>query len=161
MQDILSNCHGLTEERFEAGTVMIAEGEKTDTLFVLIEGRVEVLKGGLQVFETTEPGAVFGEISALLDIPHTATVRAVTPSRMFVERAAREFLKSRQEIAYCLSRLLAQRLYSVTTYLTDLKTQFEDHDDHLGLVDEVLETLVHHQDEAFVPGSDRYPDTKI
>ena len=161
MKDVLTFCHGLTEQGFDAGAVLIAEGEKTDTLFVLIEGRIEVLKGSLQVFETAEPGAVFGEMSALLDIPHTATVRTVVPSRVYVGSAARAFLKSRQEMTYCLSTLLAQRLHSVTTYLADLKVQFEDHSNHLGLVDEVLETLVHYQDEAFVPGSDRYPDTKI
>ena len=91
----------------------------------------------------------------------TATVRTVAPSRVYVGSAASAFLKSRQEMTYCLSTLLAQRLHSVTTYLADLKVQFEDHSNHLGLVDEVLETLVHYQDEAFVPGSDRYPDTKI
>lgn len=161
MQNILDFCQGLTEHRFEAGAVMIAEGQNTDTLYVLIEGKVEVLKGDVQVFVTAEPGAVFGEMSALLDISHTATVRAVAETRVYVGHGARQFLKSRPEITWCLSTLLAQRLHGVTTYLADLKAQFADHNDHLGLLDEVLETLMHHQDEAFNPGSDRYPDTKL
>jgi CRP/FNR family transcriptional regulator, cyclic AMP receptor protein len=46
----------------------------------------------------------------------------------------------------------------VTTYLVDLKRQFEDHQNHLGMVDDILETLVHEQRTEFTPGSDREPD---
>ena len=33
--------------------------------------------------------------------------------------------------------------------------------DHLAIVDEVLEGLVHHQDPESDPGSDRYPDRTV
>jgi CRP/FNR family cyclic AMP-dependent transcriptional regulator len=161
MHALLDFCDGLPEHAFRAQDVLLTEGERTGVLYVLISGQVEILKGSFQVYVATEAGAVFGEISALLDIPHTATVRALTPCRMYVVEDAQKFLRLHPEIAFFLSTLLAQRLYSVTTYLTDLKAQFEDQGDHLSMVDEVLETLLHHQDEPFVPGSDRYPDPKI
>jgi hypothetical protein len=35
----------------------------------------------------------------------------------------------------------------VTTYLADLQHQFSEREDHLGMVDEVLDSLLHHQNE--------------
>ena len=71
------------------------------------------------------------------------------------------FLRSNPDIAFRVAELLAQRLHSVTTYLADLKRQYEDQDDHLGMVDEVLETLTHEQSERVDVGSDRDPDPTI
>lgn len=161
MQSILDLCSSLPERVFDRDAVLLVEGESTGTLFILIEGQIEVLKGPFQVHISSEPGAMFGEISALLGIPHTATVRAAQPSRLHVVEQAGAFLASRPDLALYLSKLLAQRLYSVTTYLADMKAQFGDRSDHLGMVDEVLEALLHQQDEAFEPGSDRHPDPRV
>lgn len=161
MRTILSFCQNLPEATFSPGEVLLAEGERTGILYILIEGEIEVVKGDFQVSTVSEPGAIFGEISVLLDIPHTATVKALTASRAYVVQRANEFLQSQTDITYQLARLLAQRLYGVTTYLVDLKSQFEDQESHLGMVDAVLETLVHQQDEECTPGSDRDPNTTL
>lgn len=161
MRTILSFCQDLPEVTFGPGEVLLAERERVGVLYILIEGEVEVLKEDFQISTVSEPGAIFGEISVLLDIPHTATVKALTTSRMYVVQRASEFLQSQTDITYQLARLLAQRLHGVTTYLADLKRQFEDQENHLGMVDVVLETLVHQQDEECIPGSDRDPDTTI
>jgi CRP-like cAMP-binding protein len=158
---MLDLCRDLPAVRYEPGVTLLSEGEQTGILYILIEGRVEIVKGAFQVYETSEPGSVFGEISALLNIPHTATVKTLGTCRMHVVSRAADFLPSNPDIAFYLSRLLAQRLHSVTSYLVDLKSQFEDRHDHLGMVDEVLHSILHQQDEVFVPGSDRCPDTKI
>ena len=120
-----------------------------------------MLKNDLQIRTVSEPGAIFGEISVLLDIPHSATVKALSPSRTYVVEHASEFLQSHTDIAYQVARLLAQRLNGITTYLVDMKNQFEDQKNHLGMVDEVLETLLHEQVEECTPGSDRDPNTTI
>jgi hypothetical protein len=78
-----------------------------------------------------------------------------------VAEDASTFLGSDPAVALEVSRLLARRLHAITTYLADLKRQFEDQDGHLGIVDEVLETLVHHQGETHAPGSDRDPDPTV
>jgi len=161
MRSILSYCEGLPERSFGAGEVLLVEKEKQGILYILIEGEIEVLKGDIQITTASEPGAIFGEMSILLDMPHTATVKTLTPSRMYVVERAADFLLSQTEITYQLAQLLAHRLFSVTTYLVDLKKQFEDRQDHLGMVDEVLETLVHQQVEECNPGSDRDPNTTI
>ena len=161
MRTVLSFCHGLPERLFEPGEVLLAEGGADGMLYVLIEGEVEVLKGETQVNTQSEPGAIFGELAVLLDIPHTATVRAVSPSRTYVVEHAGDFLRSHPDLTFQLAKLLAKKLNSITTYLVDLKSQFEDQQDHLGMVDEVLETLLNQQVEEHTPGSDRYPDRAI
>jgi len=161
MSDILSLCASMPEQKFAAGEVLLREGENSGMLYVLIEGAVEVLKGEVQINMVSDAGALFGEMSVLLEAPHMATVRALEPSRCYVIKDAAGFLQSDTAVGLHVSRLLARRLHSVITYLADLKRQFEDHDDHLGIVDEVLETLVHHQGEEHVPGSDRDPDPNV
>jgi CRP/FNR family transcriptional regulator, cyclic AMP receptor protein len=161
LQTILDLCRNLPAVDCEPGATLLSEGEHTGILYILIDGRIEIVKGAFQVYVTSEPGSMFGEISALLNVPHTATVKALTACRLHLVSDARTFLRSRPDLAFCLSRLLAQRLQSVTSYLVDLKCQFEDRHDHLGMVDEVLHSILHQQDEVFQPGSDRCPDAKI
>ena len=155
---ILEQCRGLPERRFESGAVLLAEGETTGLLIVLVEGAVEISKAGYPIATVSDPGAIFGEISLLLDKPHMATVRATAPVRAYVAEGGADFLRGHPAIATELSRLLAQRLHGLSTYLVDLKRQFEDREDHLGMVDDVLETLAHQQRTTFTPGSDRDPE---
>lgn len=161
MQAILQHCAGMPKRRFEPGEVLLREGETSGRLYFVIDGAFEVVKGEFQVNVVDEPGAIFGEISVLLGLPHMATVRALSAGEAYVVEDADAFLHANNEINYHLSKMLAQRLHGVTSYLVDLKSQFEDQQSHLGIVDEVLETLIHQQLEEFAPGSDRDPDTKI
>jgi len=154
---ILDLCHAVPIRAFEPGEILLAEAERSGLLYVLIEGEVEILKGDFQINVVSDPGAIFGETSVLLDIPHMATVRALTPCRAHIVNDGDTFLRSNKDIAYGLSKLLAQRLHGVTTYLVDLNRQFENQDNHLAMVDDVLEALVHQQQHRFIPGSDRDP----
>ena len=137
------------------------EGRTSGRLYVLIDGTVEILRGETQVALVTDAGAVFGEMSSVLGVPHTATVRTASDASLFLFEDAAEFLRSHPEIAFFIVRLLAQRLNAATGYLADLKRQFEGHTDHLSMVGEVLESLMHQQDEEFIPGSDRQPDPRM
>ena len=161
MREILRFCEGLPEASFKPDEILLEEQRRAGVLYILIEGEVEVLKGDYAVRRVSEPGSIFGELSVLLDLPHTASVKAVTPCRLYRVKQANEFLRTNQDLSYLLAKLLALRLNSITGYLADLKAQYEDQEDHLGMVDEVLETLSHQQDEAFDAGSDREPDTTL
>jgi CRP-like cAMP-binding protein len=158
---ILALCRTLSVTSLDPGTVLLDEGARSGNLFVLIDGELEILKGEFQINVVAAPGAIFGEVSALLDIPHMATVRALTRASVYKIADAAAFLNANPAVAIEVARLLAQRLNGVTSYLVDLKRQFEDQESHLGMVDEVLETLVHQQRESFTPGSDRDPDPTI
>lgn len=139
-----------------AGDVLLPEGGKTGLLFILLQGEVEILKGGIQVEIVHNAGALFGEISALLDTPHMATVKMLSPGRVVRIEQGAAFLREHPDLSLEIARLLAQRLSSVVGYLADLKRQFEGHS-HLGMVDDVIETLVHQQRHALKLGSDRDP----
>jgi CRP/FNR family transcriptional regulator, cyclic AMP receptor protein len=146
MKTILEHCAGLSERRFEEGESVLGEGEKTGTLFVLIEGCVEVRKGDAPVATVREPGALFGEMAILLGTPHTASVVTLAPSRLYCVEDATIFLSS-PGILLHVSQLLAKRLRLVNTYVADLQQQFEEHSDHLGMAGEVVERMLHHQDD--------------
>jgi len=158
MSAILHLCRDVPVRSFAPGAVLLGEGARSGLLYILAEGEVEIVKGDYQINIVSDPGAVFGEISVLLDLPHMATVRALTPCRVHEVKDGTAFLQAHKEIAFHLSQLLARRLHGVSTYLVDLKRQFEHQSDHLGMVDEVLETLVHQQQPRFMPGSDRDPE---
>jgi CRP-like cAMP-binding protein len=161
MRAVLDLCEGLPQRTYGRGDILLGEGTTTDSLHILVEGEVEICKNDIPIYATGEPGSLFGEMSVLLQIPHTATVRALGPCRAYFVGDAAGFLRSNQGLGYLLARLLAQRLNAMTSYLADLKAQFHDRSDHLGMVDEVLESLMHHQDDEVLPGSDRYPDVKL
>lgn len=145
MQAVLASTVDLGKVRYDTGDVLINEGPSSGVLYILVEGAVEVLRGDVRVSLVDEPGAVFGEISALLGRPHSATVRAIEPVIVHRIEDAESFLQMRPEIVFHVARILASRLIDATTYLADLKHQFADRDDHLGMVDEVLEALVNQQ----------------
>ncbi len=159
MASIIEHCvaAGAPEEVLEPGSVLLVEGETSGRIYVLKQGTIEVARGDTVVATVTSPGAIFGEMSVLLGVPHTATVRTGSAATVYRFDDAPAFLSAHPEIAFGVARLLARRLNAATSYLVDIKRQFEGHDNHFGMVDAVLESLLHHQDEIS-PGSDRQPD---
>jgi CRP-like cAMP-binding protein len=161
MTSILEKCAGVPVQQFAPGTVLLSEGETSGRLYVLAEGSVEVLRGDTPVAVIGDPGSVFGEMSVLLSRPHTATVRAASPVGAFVFEDAESLLKSNPEIAFFVGKLLAARLNAATTYLVDIKRQYEGQGNHLGMVGEVLETLIHQQSEEFTSGPEDETDPRL
>ena len=80
MRAVLEHCVGGQETSLPADALLIREGETTGRLYVLLSGRLDVLKGETVVATVTQPGAILGEMSVLLGQPHTATVRATVAS---------------------------------------------------------------------------------
>jgi CRP-like cAMP-binding protein len=75
------------------------------------------------VFEW-RPSAVFGELSVLLDQPHTADVRALEPSQFHVADAATIVRIDPIALLY-VATVLAQRLDSANRGLLELKRQVQ------------------------------------
>ncbi len=130
---------------FPAGTAFIEEGVRQGGLYILNEGTVEISKSGVELTDVSAPGAVFGEVSQLMNTAPMATVRALTDSSFFVAEDAGALMESHPVIYYHVACLLAARLTSVLSYLVDIKRQYGGEDSHLGMMDEVLESLLHHQ----------------
>lgn len=155
MRELLDYCESLPEVSVEPGEVLLAEGTKSGLIFVLIEGEVDILKKDFRIGKLDQPGSLIGEISALLDIPHIASVVAKSSSRLYKIENQSDFLKSNTEFTYPLAILLAKKLNTITNYLADIREQYNDRGDHLGMVDQILEELINQQDEEQQPGSDR------
>ncbi len=155
---VLELCRTLPVRIFGPEQVVLEEGQRSGLLYVLVSGSVEIVKGDIAVSTISEPGAFLGEMSVLLDAPHMATVRTIETTTFHVTDDPVGFLQSSPAISMELSRLLARKLNLVTTYLADLKRQFEGSGDHLEMVDEVLEGLLHHHEAKVLPASDRCPD---
>jgi len=114
MREILDYCTGGIQRAVPAGTVLLHQGTKTGRLFVLIEGRLEVIRGDAVVAVLTDPGAVTGEMSLLLDRPHTATVRAASDSTICEFSDAASFLNEQPAAALLISERIAEWLESGT-----------------------------------------------
>ena len=161
MRDILDYCIGGARRNVGAGTEVLHEGGRTGHLYVLIEGRLEVVKGDTVVATMTEPGAVVGEMSVLLDTPHTATVRAAADSVIYEIDDAASFLRQQPALALMIARMLAQRLNVATTYLADLNRQYGGHGNHLAMVGDVLQSMINLPPTQVSPGSDRQSDPRM
>jgi CRP/FNR family transcriptional regulator, cyclic AMP receptor protein len=141
-----------------ADEVLIEEGEHPGRLLVLMSGEVVIEHDGVTFARVDSPGAVFGEMSAVLDRPATATVRAVGEVRLRVTDDPIAFLSDRPGVALEVLRTTASRLDGMTHYLVDVKQQYADAGGHLGMVDRILDTLLHHRGPSASPGSERDPE---
>ena len=83
---------------YQPGETVVAAGTKTGRLLILGKGAVTIEKAGTVIAKVTEPGAIFGEISALLNQPHTADVRTLELSEFRVAGARR---RSRRTLIRC------------------------------------------------------------
>ena len=68
---------GTVRVRFEAGAVVIAEGQTGDAFYLITEGHIAVTSAGEPV-NTMGPGESFGEIALVRGVPRTATVTATS-----------------------------------------------------------------------------------
>ena len=139
----LSLLQTLPQVSCATGQVLIEEGRPIQGIYFLQSGEVEVLKGGIQIAEVYEVGAVFGDMSYLLRAEPTATVRAITPCTFRQVLDPPAFFQQYPEVALHMAEILARRLDSLNRYLVDIKHQFKDRADHLGIIDEVLDSLMH------------------
>ena len=92
-------------------------------------------------------------MSWVLDRSATATVRAATPVEVRVIEDPDTFLNDNPGAAVAVLRMTAMRLDGLTQYLVDVKQQFAGLTGHLGMVDQILDSLVHHQSG---PHKDRF-----
>jgi CRP-like cAMP-binding protein len=66
---------------FKEGEIILLEGERSEDLYMLLEGEIEVIKNNTVVAEINQPDVFFGEMSYLLNHKRTASLRAKTDVR--------------------------------------------------------------------------------
>ena len=145
MNNVLALCSKLPELQVSAGTRIVEEGVFTNRIYVLKEGAFNVVRNGIRVVGVTEPGAFFGEISALLGSPPIADVVALHDSTVYVIDNASVATRDDPGLTHAIAQLLARRLQAVTAYLVDIKKHYSSTDRHLLLMDQVLAELMNIQ----------------
>jgi CRP-like cAMP-binding protein len=109
------------ERTFEAGEVIIREGDPGLGFYLLLEGTAEVRKGGATVAEL-EAGDYFGEMALLLeDTPRTADVVATSKAKCLVitQWDLRALISTHPDIGMKIMNELASRLSGTEKALSD------------------------------------------
>jgi CRP/FNR family transcriptional regulator, cyclic AMP receptor protein len=122
----------------QRGETVLTAGSTTGQLFVLRQGAVEVLRDGIQIARVSDSGAIFGELAALLNKPHTADVKALEQSEFSVADAKTLLAESPTTLLY-VAALLARRLDSANTVLLELKRQLRANDSYIEITQSVAD----------------------
>lgn len=99
------------EVALEQGEVLFETGEVGDSMFVIVSGEVEVVRGGSVIARLGE-GECVGEMAALDWEPRSATVRATAPTHLVrLERNdLMDLLTDYPELVRSLARVLVERI---------------------------------------------------
>lgn len=98
-----------------AGEVLVHQGAAADELYVLLDGKLEVVVGASaqeQHLTTLTPGAIVGEIALMAGDARSATVRSCEPSRLVAisEAGFRRLVVEHPATGEALARRAAERL---------------------------------------------------
>jgi len=69
----------MTREEIPAGASVVAEGEDGDRFYVVLSGMLTVSQTSRGPQSVLRPGDYFGEVALAMNMPRTASVRALTP----------------------------------------------------------------------------------
>lgn len=110
---------------YSKNTIIVSEGDETDSFFIVVAGRVKVYVSDEDsrevVLRTHGPGEYFGEM--ILDgRPRSASVMTVEPSRLVVipQVKFREFVRSHPDFAIRLIEQLIGRVRALTENVKSL-----------------------------------------
>lgn len=101
--------------RVSAGTPVVRQGEPGSSLFIVVEGVLDVYvetgSNGSRKVHVLRPGDMFGEFSLLTGAPRSATVTARTASLVFeiTKTNLMPVLEHCPELADAMSRILVER----------------------------------------------------
>ena len=70
----------MSREEIAAGHAVMAEGEPGERFYVVLSGMLVVSQQSMGARRVLRPGDYFGEVALAMDIPRTASVRALTPA---------------------------------------------------------------------------------
>lgn len=116
--------HGIARS-YPKNTIIVTEGDKTDSLYVILEGRVKVFvsddSGNEVLLLTQGAGEYFGEL-VLDEGPRSASIMTLEPSRFLVVPKAdfREFVMHNPAFALSLIEKLIGRVRSLTASVKSL-----------------------------------------
>ncbi|UCD57188.1 MAG: cyclic nucleotide-binding domain-containing protein [Candidatus Hydrogenedentota bacterium] len=98
--------------RFLPNKILFSEGELSFEMYILLSGKVEILKKDKRIAVVEEEGSYLGELSTLLGIPRTATVKTLSSCEFIAVKGDKviDFFASSPPLGLKLARMLADRL---------------------------------------------------
>jgi len=106
----------LEEQHFLDGEVIVDEGDFSQEIYIIVSGRVRIVKDYRQAGERTlsvlGPGDVFGEMAVFESAPRSATVVAEEKAEMVVlgPEKFKQAIFQRPEMAFEIFRELSARI---------------------------------------------------
>ena len=70
----------MRRETLAPGSTVVSEGESGERFYVVLSGVLEVAQAARGTRTLLKPGEYFGEVALAMNMPRTASVRAVTPA---------------------------------------------------------------------------------
>ena len=70
----------MAREEVPAGAPLLDQGDQGERFYVLLSGMLAVSQEELGPRSVLRPGDYFGEVALAMNVPRTASVRAVTPA---------------------------------------------------------------------------------
>ncbi|GAB4331313.1 MAG: hypothetical protein Kow0099_02590 [Candidatus Abyssubacteria bacterium] len=115
------------QKRYLPDVTIFNEGETTSEMYILLKGKVEILKNNKRIAVVEEEGSYLGELSTLLGLPRTATVRTLASCTFVVVSADRvtDFFTSSPALSLKLARMLADRLAKMNVGYVQLEEKID------------------------------------
>ena len=128
---------------FDEGQTIFIEGDDTQNLYILVSGKLDILKGNKKIAEISKTGSLFGEMSFLLGARRTATVKAKSDVKTICipKKEVTTFLDEFPDVASKITRVLAKRLDERSQILYGLKEFCDQLPDAVILTDKDLKIL--------------------
>ena len=79
--ELKSICQIATEVAYPADATLFEEGDEGDSLYLIVNGEVSIIKAGTEVLFFNEKGYCLGEIALIDNKPRSATVKTVTSTQ--------------------------------------------------------------------------------
>ena len=70
----------MEREEVPPGRAVVHEGESGERFYIVLSGLFAVSQDALGPRRVLQPGSYFGEVSLAMNVPRTASVRALTPA---------------------------------------------------------------------------------
>lgn len=125
-RDLRQLANSAVERHYKAGEMIVEEGQKAVTFFVLIEGRAEIVRGvgSPHPHRLTEigPDGFFGDMGLLDGEPRAATVRALEDCTCLV-LSCWDFiaeLRSNPHMAVAMLPVLSRRIRELDRQLDEM-----------------------------------------
>lgn len=166
--------HAVTK-KYPKGNIVINEGDHSDSLYVILSGKVKVFLTDANhkevIVDIQRPGDYFGELALLDEAPRSASVMTMEPCTFLVvsKGALERCLRANPNVALNLIKGLAQRLRATTENVRSLAL--------LDVYGRIARTLLHlarrdgeenvidekltHQDLASMVGASREMVSRI